>query len=399
MTDDGRTPETELGRRIERFQERMRSREIDGALILQKADLFYLAGTVQDGMLYVPAEGPPLLFVRKSLERARAESALAHVLPMVGTGDVLDGIRSRGLSVPAVLGLEMDVLPAAMYLGFRRRFPGARAVDVSPMLRTIRAVKSPYELERVREAGRRADRVLEGVSALIEPGIPEVVLAGRVEALARELGHPGLVRMRRWGSEIFYGHLMAGETAARPSFLASPTGGAGTGPAVPQSAGLRPIGPGEPILVDYVFVYDGYISDQTRIFVVGEPADDLIAAHEAMCAVQADLRSAAVPGAVAGDLYERAVSEAERLGYGDFFMGPESDRVLFVGHGVGLELDEFPFIARGQETVLEAGMVIALEPKQIFPGRGVVGIENTHVVGAEGLTPLTTFEEKIIRVA
>jgi Xaa-Pro dipeptidase len=399
MTDDGPTPAPELARRLERFREALREREIDGALILQKADLFYLSGTAQDGVLYVPAEGAPLLFVRKSLARAQAESALPHVLPMPGSAELPAEIRSRGLPVPAVLGLEMDVLPAAMYLGFRRRFPDARIVDVSGILRTLRAVKSPYEIARVREAGRLADLALARVAERIEPGISEIALAGRVEALLREMGHPGLVRMRRWGSEIFYGHLMAGETAARPSFLASPTGGAGTGPAVPQSAGLRPIGPGEPILVDYVFVFDGYISDQTRIFVLGDPPDDLVEAHEAMRTVQALLQKETRPGAVAGDMYDLAVSEAERLGYGRYFMGEEPDRVAFVGHGVGLELDEFPFIARGQRTEIEAGMVIALEPKQILPGRGVVGIENTHVVGAEGLIPVTTFGEEIIRVA
>jgi Xaa-Pro aminopeptidase len=398
MTVDIRVPAAELGRRIGAFQDHLRVEGIDGALILQKADLFYLSGTAQDGILYVPAEGAPLLMIRKSLERARRESLLPEVRPLTGTGDLLGELEARGLAPPKVLGLEMDVLPAALYLGFQRRFPNARLVDVSSLLRAVRAVKSPYELGRLQEAGRRADQVLAQVAELIRPGVTELALAGRVEALARELGHPSLVRMRRWGSEIFYGHLMAGETAAEPSFLASPTGGAGTGPAVPQSAGLRPIGPGEPILVDYVFVWEGYIADQTRVFILGEPPEDLLRAHDAMREVQSTLQRAARPGAVAGDLYEMAVAEAERLGFGEYFMGSGDDRISFVGHGVGLELDEFPFIARGQTQVLEAGMVIALEPKQILPGRGVVGIENTHVVGPEGLTPLTTFREEMIRI-
>ncbi|MFP4387370.1 MAG: M24 family metallopeptidase [Desulfococcaceae bacterium] len=398
MNADLRVPAPELGRRIGAFQDRLRADGIDGALILQKADLFYLSGTAQDGILYVPADGAPLLMIRKSLERAQGESLLPEVRPLTGTGDLLREMEARSFPFPKVLGLEMDVLPAALYLGFQRRFPGARLVGVSSRLRAVRAVKSPYELGRLREAGRRADQVLAQVAEHIRPGVTELALAGRVEALARELGHPGLVRMRRWGSEIFYGHLMAGETAARPSFLASPTGGAGTGPATPQSAGLRPIGPGEPILVDYVFVWEGYIADQTRVFVLGEPPDDLLRAHDAMREVQSALQGAARPGAVAGDLYEMAVAEAERLGFGEYFMGSGDDRISFVGHGVGLELDEFPFIARGQTQALEAGMVIALEPKQILPGRGVVGIENTHVVGPEGLTPLTAFREEMIRI-
>jgi Xaa-Pro aminopeptidase len=398
VSADSRVPGPELALRIAQFQDGLRADGIDAALILQKADLFYLSGTAQDGVLCVPARGEPILMVRKSLNRAKRESSLPDIRPMGGTGDLLFAMAERNLSRPAVLGLEMDVLPAALYLGFRRRFPEAKIVDVSTRLREGRAVKSPYEIGRLREAGRRADQVLARVAEQIEPGITELALAGRVESLARELGHPGLVRMRRWGSEIFYGHLMAGETAAEPSFLASPTGGAGTGPAVPQSASPRPIEPGEPILVDYVFVWDGYIADQTRVFVLGEPPADLQAAHEAMREVQAALQKAGRPGAVAGDLYQLAVDEAQRLGFGEFFMGSGDDRISFVGHGVGLELDEFPFIARGQTRLLEAGMAIALEPKQIIPGKGVVGIENTHVVGPEGLTPLTTFREEMIRI-
>lgn len=398
MTADSRVPGPELALRIARFQERLQAGGIGAALILQKADLFYLSGTAQDGVLCVPAEGEPVLMVRKSLNRAERESSLSDIRPMGGTGDLISAMADRNLERPAKLGLEMDVLPAALHLGFQRRFPEAETVDVSAPLRGVRAVKSPYEIGRLQEAGRRADDVLARVAEQIRPGITELALAGRVESLARELGHPGLVRMRRWGSEIFYGHLMAGATAAEPSFLASPTGGAGTGPAVPQSASLRPIGPGEPILVDYVFVWDGYIADQTRVFVLGDPPADLRAAHDAMREVQAALQQAGRPGAVAGDLYRLAVDEARRLGFGEFFMGSGDDRISFVGHGVGLELDEFPFIARGQKQVLEAGMVVALEPKQIIPGRGVVGIENTHVVGPEGLTPLTTFREEMIRI-
>ena len=72
--------------------------------------------------------------------------------------------------------------------------------------------------------------------------------------------------------------------------------------------------------------------------------------------------------------------------------------VRFTGHGIGLELDEFPFIAAGQKLKLEAGMIIALEPKVIFPGRGVVGIENTHLVTEEGLEPLTKISDEITMV-
>jgi Xaa-Pro aminopeptidase len=124
----------------------------------------------------------------------------------------------------------------------------------------------------------------------------------------------------------------------------------------------------------------------------------LLAAHEAMLDLQQQMKSAAWPGTRTGELYEQMVARADELGYRDWFMGVGERRIRFTGHGVGLELDEYPFIAKGQKMELAAGMVLALEPKVIFPGRGVVGIENTHLVGQDGLESLTTSAESVISI-
>jgi Xaa-Pro aminopeptidase len=205
--------------------------------------------------------------------------------------------------------------------------------------------------------------------------------------------------MRMWGGELFYGHLLAGPSAAVPSFLASPTGGAGVSPAVAQGAGFARIKAGEPILLDYVFVWQGYIADHTRIFALGSLPPDLLKAHQAMLDLQAVIRDQARPGLPAGDLYDTAVSWAAANGWGDWFMGADDQRIRFIGHGVGLELDEYPFLAKGQDMPLAEGMTIALEPKLIIPGRGVVGIENTHVLTARGLEPLTRFDDAVQIIA
>jgi Xaa-Pro aminopeptidase len=194
---------------------------------------------------------------------------------------------------------------------------------------------------------------------------------------------------------MFYGHLMAGPAAAVPSFLASPTGGAAVNAAVAQGPSFRPIGPREPILLDYVFAHRGYLSDHTRIFAIGGLEPDLLDAHQAMLDVQEVIKKAGRSGAKTGDLYEKAVIRATELGYAENFMGVGDRRIRFIGHGIGIELDEFPFLARGQEMILQEGMVIALEPKLIFPGTGVVGIENTHVVTAGGLRQLGRFPEQV----
>ncbi|WP_373499563.1 M24 family metallopeptidase [Desulfococcus sp.] len=393
-----KVPAGEIDHRINRLRVHLEDAGADGALILQKADLFYFSGTAQDAHLYVPRDGDPLLMVRKDLDRAAAESPIGRIVPIKSPRQVPEILKQNGYAIPRSLGMELDVVPANLYLDNCRTFGGSGIVDVSHPIRLIRMVKSDYEIQILREAGKKADELYSGIREFITEGIPEVELAGKIEARARKLGHQGTIRMRLWGSEIFYGHLMAGPSAAVPSFLASPTGGTGTGPAVGQSAGFRPIGRGEPILVDYLFCYQGYISDQTRIFAIGGLSDDWCKAHGAMIEIQSLIRNEAKPGVKTGELYDMAVNRAAELGYGDHFMGAGPQRIRFIGHGTGIELDEYPFIAKGGQTPIEEGMCIAIEPKLIFPDKGVVGIENTHIVTGDGLIPLTVFEETIVRV-
>jgi Xaa-Pro aminopeptidase len=391
------TPADELQDRIHKLQHHLQTQDLDGALILQNSDLFYFAGTIQQAHLYIPAKGEPLLMARKDYERACRESALTQVVPFSSPRQIEGLLAHHGLPFPGRLGMELDVLPTNLYFQYRNRFKGTEIVDVSHGIRLQRAVKSAYELALMRAAAGFADRVAAHVPEVLAggEGRTEIEVAGEVEAFARSLGHQGFVRMRLWGSELFYGHLMAGPAAAVPSYLASPTGGAAVSPAVAQGASFATISPYQPILVDYVFAHQGYLADHTRIFCLGELPADLAKAQADMVAIQNEIKAMAVPGVTAGSVYAKAVDLAAAAGYGDHFMGVGKTRIRFVGHGVGLELDEYPFLAKGQEMLLAENMVLALEPKVIFPGKGVVGIENTHVVTPAGLVPLTRFPDGV----
>ncbi|MDY6790124.1 MAG: Xaa-Pro peptidase family protein [Thermodesulfobacteriota bacterium] len=393
---DLNTPKSELEKRIKKLQTRLGENNIDAALILQKADLFYFSGTIQDAHLYVPADKDPILMVYKNNKRARAESSLKNMVTLKNTGQICSLLHDNGYVLPRILGMELDVLPANLYFNYNSLFEHAKIIDISHHLRLIRAVKSAYEIDLIQKAGRMSDQVADCVQEFLHEGISEIELAGKVEARARKLGHSGFVRMRLWGSELFYGHLMSGPSAAVPSYLSSPTGGTGVSPAVSQSAGLRPIQRGEPVLVDYVFVLNGYMSDHARVFALGHLPDDLLKAHDSMLKVQSVIKKEAKPKVRSGKLYHIALELTKKLGFEKSFMGVDAPRIRFVGHGIGLELDEYPFLAKGQDLELEKGMTIALEPKLIFPGKGVVGIENSHVVTSEGLKQLTHFDEKII---
>ncbi|MGD8335540.1 MAG: Xaa-Pro peptidase family protein [Desulfobacterales bacterium] len=389
------TPPSEIETRINHLKQRLEKAEIDAALILQNSDLFYFTGTIQQAHLFVPVDGEPLLMVRKDIARAAAESPLRKIVPISRSRDLPELLRGNGHALPRRLGLELDVLPANLYLGYRDIFSGAEISDVSTVVRLIRAVKSDHEIGLITVAAGYSDQVADSVREYLREGITEIELAGLIEARARRLGHQGIIRMRLWGSELFYGHLMAGPAAAVPSYLASPTGGAALSPAVAQGPGFRPIQRREPILFDYVFANQGYLSDHTRIFAIEGLPDELLQAHQAMLAVQSMVKKEAKPGVRTSDVYDMAVAMATELGYADNFMGVGDRRIRFIGHGIGIELDEYPFLAQGQRLEFQQNMIVALEPKLIFPGVGVVGIENTHVVTADGLHQLGKFNEEV----
>lgn len=392
-------PKEELSSRIIRLQASLLAEDVQGVVIIQKTDLYYFAGTSQQGWLYIPAEGEPLLMIFKEYDRAVVESSLDDIVSLSSPKKIPRMLRDKGYEVPKTLGMELDVVPANLYFQYCSIFSDSRVVDISTQVRLIRAVKSDYEIERVRRAAALSDKVAARVPELLEVGKTEVTLAGELEAYARSLGHQGIVRMRLFGSELFYGHLMSGEAAAVPSYLASPTGGNGVSSCIGQGAGHKRISRNEMVLVDYVFALDGYLSDHARIFVMGELPAELNNAHEAMLGIQAMVKEAARPGVPTGELYEMMVAMAESRGYADTFMGVGERKIRFAGHGVGLELDEYPFIAKNQQLELAEGMVLALEPKVILPGKGVVGIENTHLVTTSGLESLTRFDDAICRVS
>ena len=395
---DNNTPQSEINQRIEKLKNQLEQNNIGAALLVQRADLLYFAGSVQEAHLYIPVDEEPIFMVFKSLDRAMAESSLSRIVPLASPRAVPELLDQYGYKVPPVIGMELDVLPANLFFSYQKVFEEKNLVDISHLIRLVRAIKSPYEIDLMRRAAERSDQVAACVPALLREGMTELELAGKVEAEARKRGHQGTVRMRYWGAEVFYGHLMAGPSGAVPSFPRSPTGGSGASPAVAQGPGFRPIQRHEPVLVDYVFALNGYYSDHTRIFSIGEPADEMIAAHAAMLDVQALIKKEAKPGVKSGDIYELAFERTRTLGYDKYFMGVGDKRIRFVGHGIGSELDEYPFLASGQTLELQENMIVAVEPKLIFPDKGVVGIENTHRVTENGLEQFGQFQDEIVIV-
>jgi Xaa-Pro aminopeptidase len=390
---DHAVPLAELEQRIERLQEQMERQEIGGALVVQKADLFYFSGTAQNAHLFIPDRGEPVLLVKKSYPRARRESALRRVIELDGWSRLVETVKPR-LATGRKIGLEMDILPASLYLRYQKMLAPAAIADISPAIRRVRAVKSPFELARLHAAAAVGEAVFRFAREILREGMTEVELSAQLEAFGRARGHQGFVRTRGFNQELFFGHVLSGESGAAASFFEGPTGGLGMNPSFPQGAGTKQIKRGEPVLIDYTTVIDGYLVDQTRIFCLGKLPPHLAEAHRTAIGINKTLASLGKAGADGRELYRRAAEMAQEAGLAPYFMGCE-EKVGFIGHGVGLELDELPVIARNLECPLEEGMVVALEPKFIFPGEGAVGIEDTFVVRKHGLEQITRFDDDL----
>jgi Xaa-Pro dipeptidase len=392
-------PQQEWKDRLDKFQRKLAEAGLSGCLVTQNVGIYYFTGCMQTGYLFVPVQGEATYYVRRSLARALQESQVKAVelISLRGFGSQLasDYPELLGVEIDKVIsiGADLDVMPAQLYLRLTEAIPQARLTDASALLRNARNVKSPYEVGRISHAAEVAAVALEEGLSGLKPGMSELELLAIIEGSMRRQGHIGLMRMRGYNQEIMTGVVAAGDAAAEPTYFDGPAGGRGLSPAAPQSVSRRPIGMNEPILIDIGCCIDCYTIDQTRTAVVGELSLELRAAYDTAEAIIRRTEKLLRPGAKPEELYQEALAMAAAADLSVNFMGFGRDQVKFLGHGIGLEIDEWPVLASGFKDPLEAGMTIAVEPKFTFPGIGVVGIENTYLVTDNGCLALTLSPE------
>lgn len=394
--EEGQVPQAEIERRQERCRWELAgvAPEAGGLLVFSRLNIYYLTGTYGAGVLWLPLEGDPVLLCRRGIERARLESPLANILPFRSFRDLPGVLASAGSPLSATAAAEMGGISWALGRTLAEHLAAARLVPGDRALSLARSVKSPWELAILRAAGTDHDRCLrERLPPLIAPGMTEREIAHRVWDVLFAAGHQGVMRMENYGEEIFLGHIAAGESANYPSVFNGPVGLRGEHPAIPHMgwAGKR-WEAGEPLVCDVGFSLAGYHTDKTQVYFAGSRASipaRAAAAHEFCIQVQGWLAAQLRPGSVPSRLAEHCFAWAERAGWAEGFMALGGNKVRFVGHGIGLAIDEYPVIAKGFDAPLAEGMLLALEPKIGIPGLGMVGVENTFEVTPEGGRCLT----------
>ena len=389
-------PGNELARRLERFIAEVGADYGDWELcaITGYVSLFYLTGTICDGMLLIRRGGEATLWVRRSQERAIVESGFGDIRPMKSFRDV----ASAAGALPDTLYLDMAGATMEWYGMLCRHMPFSRVLPVDRAMLRTRAVKSDYELERMRYAGSTVDRLLrDELPSMLREGISEAELGTGLFSLYMKNGYHGINRFSMRSGEMLLGHVSFGDSPLHPSVFDGASGVEGLCPAVPVLGRRdRFLRGGDLIFVDTAFGYDGYHVDKTMVFSYKNEQPGFVAAAHGHC-LELERRAAAMlrTGTKPSDVYKE-VAESVDPAFKESFMGVPGRTVQFIGHGIGLYTDEMPVIAKGFDTPLESGMTIALEPKIGIKSVGMVGNENTYLVTDEGGVCLTGGQADII---
>jgi Xaa-Pro aminopeptidase len=368
--------------------------QAEGLLVFSRLNIYYLTGHWAAGAFWLPIQGEPVLMIRKGIERARLEASVENIHNFKSHRDIPLVLQKQGLKAPQKAAVEMSGLSWEMGEGLRQKIPDWEFVPGDLALKKARMVKSEWELQKIRIAGERHDQCLQrDLPQYIRPGMTEREISVLNWQVYFARGHQGQMRMGAPGEEIFLGHVAAGDSGNYPSVFNGPVGLRGEHPATPFMGYAGKVWQkGQPLTLDTGFVLEGYHTDKTQVYWAGRKEDipeQVLAAHQFCIKVQTEAARMLYAGQKPSELFRISQQMAEEEGWSEGFMGLNGNKVPFLGHGIGLTIDEWPVLASKFEEPLQKNMVIALEPKIGLPELGMVGVENTFLVAEDGGECLT----------
>lgn len=381
--------ENELELKWRRIQQAMRQEEADGCLLTMNMNLYYVSGQVFNGYFYLPAEGRPYWFVKRLTV---PETNQVHVIRKPEQMPEL--FRDLNLAMPRKLLLEEDELSYNECIRLQHVFRPEVTGNASALIRHIRMIKTPWEIEQMRISARKHEAVYREIPACYRPGMTDIELQIEIEKRMRVYGSLGYFRAFGSNMDIFMGSLLAGENAGEPSPFDFALGGAGMHASGPLGANGTLLREGTTVMADMSGNYTAYQTDMTRVFSIGKLPDRAYRVHRVALEIQARMERTAKPGVPCAELYRDALAMAGQEGLEDCFMGTRF-QAKFVGHGVGLEINELPVLTTRSKDILQPGMTFAFEPKFVLAGIGAVGIENTFLVTDSGVEKMTLLDENI----
>ena len=393
--EDWRVPISELKSRQLMLAKALDNAGLEGALLHNPVDLYYFCGGRQDGAMYISAESneiEPVQYVRRSLKRAIFEAggddSIHEVVSFPRLSQFYDDLSNRGVKKMPLM--QLSNIPYSFASKFQSSlsdFEG-ELKDCNNLVHSIREKKSNWEIEQMRIAAEVQLEMFDSISALGCEGVTELELTATAEAISRAAGFGGEISMRRYPMQCNRGVVVAGRSGGIPSFFDAAVGGIGPYSGAGMGSGFGKIKRGEPVLVDLLHAHRGYIVDMTRMFVVGKLSKEWEDRLEDMQGVKEVVVDALHQRKTCSEAWTEGFELACELGYEDNLMGMKPDQTRFLGHGVGLELDESPVIADGFDRGLVEGGTIAIEPKVVY-SEGSIGTEDTWLMTDSGMEPIT----------
>ncbi len=384
-------PQEELSLRHARCRallERFRP-EAGGLMCFGRTNIYYLTGAMGAGVLWLPRTGRPLLMVRKGMERVALDNPDLSVASFHSYGDLRLTAQEHGVPLSPVIAAEKSALPWQLADTLQKKLAGISFVGAEGIFSRLRAIKSSWELEKMRIAGELHAKALEEIlPARISPGMTELQVAHAASDIFYSLGNCGVSRMSAFGEEMLLGEVSAGASGNYPTFYNGPLGCRGIHPSAPFLGSADVVWKdGDLLTVDAGFCFEGYNSDKTQCYFAGDKSAVPLPARKAhaLCRdMEAEVAQRMRPGVIPRELYALALRMAEEAGFAAGFMGLGGNKVPFLGHSIGLCIDEWPVLAAGFGEPLEAGMTLAVEPKIGLEGIGMVGVENTWEITEHG---------------
>ena len=374
--------------------------EASGLLVFSRLNIFYYSGSLINGVLWIPKESEPTLFCKKGIERAKLESPLTNIVEFRSYRDLKSLLHDSGNSLDCCAA-EMNGLPWSLANSLQKYMTYTSFVSGDLILAITRSKKSERELEILRQIGEKHHRSLtRRLPAHLRRGMSELEIAHKISDIYFSEGHQGMLRMETFGEEIYQGHIAIGESANYPSVFNGPVGLQGVHPATPFMGSEDIVWKkNQPLTIDNGFSIKGYQTDKTQVYWLGDESTiptDVQAAHNFCLEVQQMISENLKPGAIPSRIYKDALKMVEKTPWKAGFMGLGKNKVCFVGHGIGLAVDEYPVLADKFDQPLEAGNVLAVEPKIGIEGLGMVGTENTFEVTETGGISITGDDYQII---
>ncbi len=383
-----KVPLNELNMRMSRFKKEMNRTQPEWEIvaIFSKINMYYFTGTMQEGMLLIPREEDAILWVRRSFDRAMDESLFPQIKPMESYRDAVGTTK-----LPETCHIEAEIIPIAFLQRFQKYFPFKNIKSADKQINKTRSVKSSYELSLMEISGTKHRYVLEEcVPRILRKGMSEIDLVTELYSVMVREGHHGVARFAMFETDIGVGQIGFGDSSIYPVFFNGPGGNRGISPAVPiMGRRERKLAKGDLVFIDIGFGVDGYHTDKTMTYMYGRPLpESAITKHKKCVEIQNKIAGMLKPGNIPAEIY-KTIMQGLDPEIADNFMGYKNRKVKFLGHGIGLHIDEYPVIAEGYNEPLELGMAIAVEPKIGIEGIGMVGIENTFLVSEKGGRSIT----------